>query len=104
MHAPAPLNLQKPRLVNRLFYQVMMFVFRRLILGYFKLTPKNSDAVPRKGGAIIMVGIGSAQGRLRMKRDHRDFVEERSVSRRQEEHQRRRSQSEGARRSRPEYP
>jgi 1-acyl-sn-glycerol-3-phosphate acyltransferase len=48
------LNLQKPRLVNRLFYRLMMFFLRNLILGYFRLTPRNAAIVPRCGGAVIL--------------------------------------------------
>jgi 1-acyl-sn-glycerol-3-phosphate acyltransferase len=51
---PIQLNLQKPRLVNRLFYGVMTSLLRGVILNYFRLTPGNTDLVPKTGGAIIL--------------------------------------------------
>jgi 1-acyl-sn-glycerol-3-phosphate acyltransferase len=50
----SPLNIQKPRLVNRLFYRVMTGLLRGVILNYFRLTPQNADSVPRDGGGIIL--------------------------------------------------
>ena len=50
----SPLNLQRPRLVNRLFYGIMMTILRGFILNYFRLHPKNADVIPQTGGAIIL--------------------------------------------------
>lgn len=50
----APLKVQKPRLVNRLFYGAMLSLLRGLVLSYFRLTPKNAETVPRSGGALIL--------------------------------------------------
>jgi 1-acyl-sn-glycerol-3-phosphate acyltransferase len=50
----SPLSLQKPRLVNILFYRVMTTLLRGAILNYFRLTPQNKDVVPKTGAAIIL--------------------------------------------------
>ena len=49
-----PLNVQRPRLVNRLFYGTMLALLRGVVLSYFRLTPRGADVVPRSGGALIL--------------------------------------------------
>lgn len=48
------LRMQRPRPVNRIFYWFASTIFRRLILGIFRLQPVNVDVVPRGGSAIIL--------------------------------------------------
>jgi 1-acyl-sn-glycerol-3-phosphate acyltransferase len=48
------LSLRKPRLVNRIYYRVMMGLLRGFILRYFQLQPENSAVVPSSGAGIIL--------------------------------------------------
>lgn len=48
------LRLRGPRIVNRLFYRTIAFLFRRLILAWFQLTPVNAAVVPRTGAGIVL--------------------------------------------------
>ena len=45
---------RKPRIVNRIFYRVMLGLLRRFIKSYFQLTPVNDSIVPSTGAAIII--------------------------------------------------
>jgi 1-acyl-sn-glycerol-3-phosphate acyltransferase len=48
------LSFRKQRLVNRLFYRVMMGILRGFILRYFQLKPVNAKVVPSSGPGIIL--------------------------------------------------
>ncbi len=45
---------RKPRVVNRIFYRVMMGILRGFIKSYFQLTPDNASVVPPTGAGIIL--------------------------------------------------
>ena len=47
-------SFHKPRLVNRIFYRVMMGILRGLILRFFQLKPMNAGIVPHTGPGIIL--------------------------------------------------
>jgi 1-acyl-sn-glycerol-3-phosphate acyltransferase len=51
--APAA-DFHRPRLVNRLFYGVMTFLLRGVILRYFRITRVNAEVVPVHGAGIIL--------------------------------------------------
>ncbi len=48
------LRMQRPRLVNRVFYRFALTLLRPLILGGFRLAPVHIEAVPRAGAGIIL--------------------------------------------------
>jgi 1-acyl-sn-glycerol-3-phosphate acyltransferase len=48
------LSFRKPRLVNLIFYKVMMGLLRGFILRYFQLQPVNAGKIPATGAGIIL--------------------------------------------------
>jgi len=48
------LSLHKPRLVNRIFYRLMMGLLRGFIMRYFQLRPVDVETVPHSGPGIIL--------------------------------------------------
>jgi 1-acyl-sn-glycerol-3-phosphate acyltransferase len=50
----ASMTFRRPRIVNRIFYRVMMGLLRGFIKSYFQLTPVNDATVPATGAGIII--------------------------------------------------
>ena len=48
------MTFRKPRIVNRIFYRVMMGLLRGFIKSYFQLKPVNDSAIPPTGAGIIL--------------------------------------------------
>ncbi|OHD67333.1 MAG: hypothetical protein A2177_11545 [Spirochaetes bacterium RBG_13_68_11] len=52
--SPGEVRFRGPRAVNRLFYWTINLLLRRPILSWFRLTPVNTDVVPKSGAGIVL--------------------------------------------------